>query len=109
MKTSTDRPVTPDGSWTHSFEEDESNLRVYRPTHSFVFPSSRRRRETLEFDADGHVTIGVAGPDDRLQTTSSSLTALGMNRFRLESAAGSAGQVLELVESAPDMLKLRLG
>ena len=37
------------GSWTHSFEEDQGDVLVYRPTHAFAFPPARRGRETLEF------------------------------------------------------------
>jgi len=78
---------------------------VYRPTHSFAFPPSRRGRETLEFGNAGQVVPGMPGPDDRPRSTSSSLTALGMNRFRLD-GAGAPGQVIEIVEAGPDVLKV---
>jgi hypothetical protein len=90
------------GAWTHSFEEDEGAVQVYRPSNSFAFPPGRRRRETLEFDAAGQVVVGVPGPDDRLQRTTSSLTALGMNRFRT-----ADGRTLEIVEARSDILKLK--
>jgi len=95
------------GSWAHSFEEDEGNVRVYRPTRSFAFPPSRRGRDTLEFGGAGEVTVGVPGPDDRTRRTPSRLVALGMNRYRLDAATGAPGQVIEIVEAAPDVLKLR--
>ena len=42
------------GSWTHSFEEDEGGVLVYRPTHSFLFPPTRGGRDTLEFGERRH-------------------------------------------------------
>ena len=27
------------GSWTHSFEEDQGDVLVYRPTHAFRVPA----------------------------------------------------------------------
>ena len=93
------------GSWTHAFEEDEGEVRLYRPT-SFAFPPSRRGRETIDFGNAGQVVTGMPGPDDRPQLASSGLTALGMNRFRLD-GAGAPGQVIEIVEAKPDLLKVR--
>lgn len=39
----------PGGSWTHSFEEDEAGVEVYRPTATFAFPPSRKGGEVLRF------------------------------------------------------------
>lgn len=94
------------GNWTHSFEEDGAGVLVYRPTHGFAFPPSRRGRETLEIDQSGHVVSGTPGPDDRQRVSTASMTALGMNRFRLDGTALPA-QVIEIVEARPDMLRLR--
>jgi hypothetical protein len=94
------------GHWTHSFEEDGADVLVYRPTHGFAFPLSRRGRETLEVDQAGQVVSGMPGPDDRLRLSNASMVALGMNRFRLEGTALPA-QVIEIIEAKPDMLKLR--
>ncbi|MET3131630.1 hypothetical protein AAKU55_001893 [Oxalobacteraceae bacterium GrIS 1.11] len=94
------------GKWTHSFEEDEGDVRLYRPTDSFPFPPSRRGRETLAFGPDAQVLRGMPGPDDRQRVTSSGMTALGMNRFRLD-APEANGSVIEIVEAKPDLLKLR--
>jgi hypothetical protein len=96
------QPFSLSGAWTHSFEEDEGNVQVYRPSNSFAFPPSRRGRETLEFGAPGQVITGVPGPDDRLQRTTSSLTPLGMNRFRI-----GEGRTIEVVEAGSDILKVR--
>jgi hypothetical protein len=89
------------GRWMHSFEEDEGDVRVYRPAQSFNFPPSRRGRETLEFGMPGQVVTGMPGPDDRPRHASASLRALGMNRYRL------GNQVVELIEASPEALKLR--
>lgn len=94
------------GNWTHSFEEDGAGVLVYRPTNGFAFPLSRRGRETLEVDQAGHVVSGVPGPDDRLSLSNASMTALGMNRFRLDGAALPA-PTIEIIEAKPDLLKLR--
>jgi hypothetical protein len=96
------QPFSLSGAWTHSYEEDEGSVQVYRPSHSFTFPPSRRGRETLEFVSPGQVVTGVPGPDDRLQSSASSLTPLGMNRFRIGEA-----RVIEVVEAGSDILKVR--
>ena len=95
----------PTGAWTHSFEEDEGDLLVFRPSMSFSFPPSRRFRETLVFEGDS-VTSGMPGPDDRTQHSSGSITVLGNNLFRFEEGERS-GQVFEMVEVNSDRLVLR--
>jgi hypothetical protein len=96
----------PTGNWTHSYEEDGADVQVYRPTHAFAFPPGRRGRETLEFGAAGQVVSGMPGPDDRQVMTGAVLTCLGMNRYRLDGGQ-SPGQVVEIVQSEPGMLKIR--
>jgi hypothetical protein len=96
------QPFSLSGEWTHSFEEDEGDVQVYRPSASFAFPPSRRSRETLEFAAPGQVVIGAPGPDDRLQRTTSSLTPLGMNRFRIGEA-----RTMEVIEAGSAILRVR--
>ena len=93
------------GSWTHSREEDEGDLQVYRPTHGFAFPPGRRGRETLEFDATGHMVHGTPGPDDRQSRTG--LTSLGMNRYRIDGGQ-TPGQIIEIVQAQPGLIKLRM-
>ena len=91
------------GSWTHSFEEDEpGDVQVYRPTHSFAFPPARRGRECLEFGAGGQVEQSMPGADDRPRSSSAGVTALGMNRYRL------GGTVIEVLEMTADRLRLRV-
>jgi hypothetical protein len=93
----------PSGAWAHSFEEDAGDIQVYRPQETFPFPPSRKGRETLDFQQAGQVVSGMPGPDDRQVHSSARVTALGMNRFRLGDA-----RVIEVVESGPDVLKVRL-
>src|SRR3982751_3512611 len=95
------------GSWTHSFYEDSSCVLVYRPTHSFAFPPSRRGREILEFGDEGEVAMGMPGPDDRPRFTQARITVLGMNRYSLGGTADRPGRVVEIVEATPEVLKLR--
>jgi hypothetical protein len=90
------------GAWSHSFEEDEAEVRVYRPSDSFAFPPARRVRDTLEFTGAGQVIVGVPGPDDRLQRTNSSLTPIGMGCYRIGDA-----RVIEVIQAASDILKLK--
>jgi hypothetical protein len=90
------------GNWTHSFEEDEGDVQVYRPSGSFAFPPSRRGRETLDFSQPDQVVSGMPGPDDKRQHTASSIVPLGMNRFRI-----GDGRVIEVVQSGPDVLKVK--
>jgi hypothetical protein len=103
------------GNWTHSYEEDGADVQVYRPTHGFAFPLSRRGRETLAFGAGGQLLSGAPGPDDRQVIAGSMLTSLGMSRYRVDGGGGgggggelAAGQVIEIVESDPSVLKIRL-
>ncbi|MFL5313204.1 MAG: hypothetical protein ACJ79H_22445 [Myxococcales bacterium] len=95
------------GSWTHSFEEDAAGVQVYRPTHSFAFPPSRRGREILEFGDEGKVAMGAPGPDDRPRFTHALMTPLGMNRYGLGGTADPPAGVIEIVEATPEVLKLR--
>lgn len=77
-----------EGGWAHSFEEDEGDIRVYRPRATFAFPPSRRGRETLDISSSGGVTAGMPGPAD------STVAQGGQPRF-------------EIIESGPDILKVR--
>lgn len=96
------------GSWTHSFEEDEGELLVYRPTQAFTFPPARRARETLVFGADGELLEQMPGPDDRPRGIPGRWAALGMNRFSLERGQTTpSSRVIEVLEHTPDLLKIR--
>jgi len=95
------------GSWTHSFEEDDSESLVYRPTDNFAFPPSRRGRDILEFGEGGELTELTPGPDDRPRATERRWRALGMNRYGVGDMPDAPGHVLEIVEVGPELLKIR--
>lgn len=99
-------PHAPLGEWAHSFEEDQGDLQIYRPVATFNFLPARRGRESLTFAAGGLQTLHVPGPDDRPR--SGSVTALGMNRFRLAAPGDPRGSVVEVVEANPNKLTLRV-
>lgn len=94
-----------EGSWRHSFEEDEGDILVYRPAQSFAFPPARGR-DTLVFGEGGDLTTHVPGPDDRARDIGGNWQPLGMNRFKLTSPGG-ADRVIEVLEHTNDVLKIR--
>jgi hypothetical protein len=94
------------GSWTHSHEEDQGDVLVYRPTGSFAFPPARGR-DTLEFSEGGELTEHTPGANDRSHSAEGRWTALGMNQYRLEGTANTPGRVIEVVEHTPEILKIR--
>lgn len=94
------------GNWTHSYEEDDDDVQVYRPTHAFAFPPGRRGRATLEFGAAGQTIQGMPGPADGQSTAGALLTSLGMNRYRFDGGQ-TPGQIIEIIQSEPDLLKIR--
>lgn len=85
----TRQPTMGSGTWAHSFEEDEGDIQVYRPRATYPFPPSRRGRETLEFDPAGRASSGMPGPDDRMRPQ-------------------MAAPPFDVVETGPDILKIRL-
>jgi hypothetical protein len=94
------------GNWTHSFEEDQGDVLVYRPTHSFAFPPARGR-DTLDFGSGGELTELTPGPDDRPRPTGDRWIPLGMNRFSLGGTPDAPGRTIEVVEHTPEVLKIR--
>lgn len=94
------------GSWSHSYEEDQGDVEVYRPSATFAFPPSRRGRETLVFGPDGRASMGMPGPDDRQQHATITVTPVDSNRFRFEGGAFSS-QMVEVLELSPTVLRLR--
>ena len=57
--------------WVHSREEDEGDLRVYRPA-GYDLPPARGRRG-IEFRPDGEVLVYGPGPADRPTASPGSL------------------------------------
>jgi len=107
MGSETGRTPPIGSSWTHSHEEDDDGVRVYRPTGSFAFPPTRAGRETLVFGANGELIVQSPGPDDRPRGSASHWAALGGSRLGLGGMPGAPEEVVEIVEAAPDVLKLR--
>ena len=95
----------PSGSWTHSFEEDNAGIEVYRPTATFAFPPSRKGRKVLEFSSgEGPATVAALTPglDDRPRAVPGAMMhALGEGRY-----ATSSGKTLEIIEATPAIVKL---
>lgn len=98
MTTTSNQPLS--GSWTHSFEEDTDDQKVFRPTGTFTFPPSRRPRDTLDF-SKAQMTTGMPGPDDKVQHSAAAMTPMGS---RLVIANG---QEMEVVEARSDLLRVR--
>lgn len=57
-------------------------------------------------DTAGAPVTSAPGPDDRLRESPDDWAALGMNRFRLSGASGPP-RVIEIIESTPEVLKVR--
>ena len=89
--------------WGHSFEEDEGDLKVYRPA-DYDFPRARGR-PGFEFRPDGSFVDWAIGPADALQPAEVRWRAEAANRVRVEETPAS--RVFEIVEIGPDVLKLR--
>ncbi len=105
----------PEGSWTHSFEEDADGIEVYRPTATFAFPPSRKGRKVLEFGTDNGAMAGASatltsmasGPDDRPRAAPAApLQPLGMGRYALAGTPAAPREVIEIVEATPQILRL---
>jgi hypothetical protein len=94
-----DDAASVEGSWSHSFEEDEGDLEVFRPTMTYPFPPSRRGRRRLTFSG-GEVVEWDTGPDDRSQPRGT-LRQLGPLEY------GAAGGGFEIVEATPEVLRIR--
>lgn len=76
--------------WVHAHEEDEGDVRVYRPA-GYDLPPARGRRG-LEFRPDGEVTVYGPGPADRPQAIA---------------RVKPAGEAVDIVSVEPDRLRVR--
>lgn len=76
--------------WVHAREEDEGDVRVYRPAGYDLPPA--RGRGGLEFRPDGEVIVYGPGPADRPQAVA---------------RMTQKGDELEVVSLEPDRLKVR--
>ncbi|KGJ72221.1 hypothetical protein GY21_16830 [Cryobacterium roopkundense] len=91
----------PAGEWTHSHEEDQAGVLVYRRTESFPFPPTRGGRDSLRVDSSGQITALAPGPDDRPRPTGIRVLAGGT----AETAAPDSS--IEIIESTDNVLKIR--
>jgi hypothetical protein len=93
------------GRWLHSHEEDEGDVRVYRPA-GYDLPPARGRRG-LEFRPDGELLVIGPGPTDRPQTSSGRWEPAGERRARLSMPSPDEPRELEIVSLEPDRLAVR--
>ncbi len=54
------------GEWIHSYEEDDGDEAVFRPS-SYDFPLTRRPRESFELKAGGKLVKGEATASDSVR------------------------------------------
>lgn len=91
--------------WTHAHEEDEGDVRVYRPA-GYALPPARGRRG-IEFKPDGEVLLYGPGPTDRPQASTGHWVAAGARRARVSVPDTGSEQEVEVVAVEPDRLSLR--
>jgi hypothetical protein len=92
------------GRWLHSHEEDEDDVRVYRPA-GYDLPPARGRRG-LEFRPDGELLVIGPGPADKPETAAGHWEPAGKHRARVSLPEGEARD-LEIVAAEPDRLAVR--
>ena len=92
------------GRWLHSHEEDDGDVRVYRPA-GYDLPPARGRRG-LEFRPDGELLVIGPGPADKPETASGHWEPAGGHRARVSLPDGDERQ-LEVVSVEPDRLAVR--
>jgi len=95
------------GRWMHSHEEDDGDVRVYRPA-GYELPPARGRRG-LEFRPDGELVVYGPGPADKPQAASGHWEPAGEHRARVSLPQADEPRELEIVSVEPDRLALRWG
>ena len=93
--------------WLHAHEEDDGDVRVYRPS-GYDFPPARGRRG-LEFKPGGELLVIGPGPADRPQAKSGHWEPAGEGRARVSLPQAGEPRELEIVSVEPDRLALRWG
>ena len=91
--------------WVHVHEEDDGDVRVYRPAGSELPPA--RGRRGLEFRPDGELLVIGPGPADKPQTSSGHWASAGERRARVSLPSADEPQELEIVSVEPDRLAVR--
>jgi hypothetical protein len=91
--------------WLHSHEEDEGDLRVYRPA-GYDLPPARGRRG-LEFRPDGELLVLGPGPTDKPQESTGRWEPAGEHHARVRLPTADEPKDLEIVSVEPDRLAVR--
>lgn len=92
------------GQWTHSFEEDHEEVRVYRPS-SHNFPPARGRGG-MEFRADGTFLDRPIGRGDANETRDGRWRCPTDGAVRIDTSTGA--RRMEIVSVTPDRLEVRI-
>lgn len=94
------------GNWQHAYEEDANGIAVYRPVgNSFA---SFRDREELEIRQDGTFSRVVPGPSEAPDIIKGEWEQTKDKLIHVSyESPGLAPQQLEIIESKPDILKVR--
>jgi hypothetical protein len=103
---SRDLPPALIGRWIHAREQDEGDVRVYRPAGTPLPPA--RGRTGFELRLDGTLLrFGIAGTDAS-RTTNGVWYSPDAGTLRIELPEIGYSEVLELVEVGEEVLKVRL-
>ena len=93
------------GRWLFSHEED--GARVYLPREG-AFAPSRKPRDGFDIAADGRFRVYGPGAGDATRARDGRWSENGA-ALEVTYDDGAEGQVLEIVEAAPGVLKVRTG
>jgi hypothetical protein len=96
-------PASLVGSWSHSHEEDDEGVQVFRPV-DYDFPPARGR-ESFTLRPDGTAVAGLPGPDDRGISTDEGTWQLQGDVLNIRVPGWTASY--EVVSTAPQRLELR--
>jgi hypothetical protein len=96
-------PASLVGSWSHSHEEDDEGVQVFRPV-DYDFPPSRGR-ESFTLRPDGTAVAGLPGPDDRGISTDEGTWQLQGDVLHIRCPGWAA--TYEVVGAASQRLELR--
>ncbi|MBD1910043.1 MULTISPECIES: hypothetical protein [unclassified Leptolyngbya] len=93
--------------WVHSREEDQGDIRVYRPI-TYAFPPARMPRDGLEFRQNGEFIRYQPGPSDRSVPTQGQWRTPTENVVEVQFSEQSATPYrLAIVECDGQILKVR--
>ncbi|MEV4631351.1 hypothetical protein AB0J90_34275 [Micromonospora sp. NPDC049523] len=91
--------------WVHVREEDDADVRVYRPADRPLPPA--RGRDGIEFRPDGTFIDYLPGPADAPTRAPGQWRTDADDRLRLTGPAGRGSTVFHLVAVDDDTLRLR--